>query len=74
MEIKGKLRTKLPCSFCSQGDTFLDRLTHTYNHSSQFVVEMIYSHVKKKKGDHDQELNNFVKIALITNWINVNRS
>lgn len=32
MEIKGKLRTKLPCSFCSQGVTFLDRLTHTYNH------------------------------------------
>lgn len=49
MEIKGKLRTKLPCSFCSKGVTFLDRLTHTYNHSSQFVVEMIYSHVKKKR-------------------------
>lgn len=69
MEIKGKLRTKLPCSFCSKGVTFLDRLTHTYNHSRNDIQSC-----KKEKGDHDQELKNFVKIALITNWINVNRS
>lgn len=49
MEIKGKLRIKLFCSFCSKGVMFLDRLIYIYNYSFQFVVEMIYSYVKKKR-------------------------